>query len=62
MHRWVWDLRATPPAPPAGGRSAGGGRSGALALPGSYTVRLTVNGKIYSQPLRVRRDPRGSQE
>ncbi len=58
-HRWVWDLRATPPAPPPGEQGAGGGgRSGALVLPGTYTVRLTVSGKGYSQPLRVLRDPR----
>ena len=27
-------------------------------MPGSYTVKLTVDGKTYSQPLRVRMDPR----
>jgi len=67
-HRWVWDLRATPqPRAAAGGRGAGGGagagggqggRGGTLALPAGYMVRLTVDGKVYMQPLRVRRDPR----
>lgn len=31
---------------------------GPLALPGNYTVRLTVDGKSYTQPLVVRNDPR----
>jgi photosystem II stability/assembly factor-like uncharacterized protein len=69
QHRWVWDLRVTPPAPAGGGargaRGAGGGgggsqggRGGSLALPGLYTVKLTVDGKVYTQPLTIRRDPR----
>jgi len=59
MHRWVWDLR---PTPTAGGRRGGAdifGRGGeARALPGSYTVKLTVNGKSHTQPLAVKMDPR----
>ena len=31
---------------------------GALALPGAYRVRLTVDGRRYTQPLTVTRDPR----
>ena len=80
MHRWVWDLRATPAggggaargeagAAGAGGRGAGGaaggfggrggGRGGApSAQPGTYTVKLTVDGKSYTQPLTVKPDPR----
>jgi hypothetical protein len=60
-HRWVWDLRGTPPpsgGARGGGGGGGGGRAGTLALPGTYTVRLTVDGKTYTQPLRVTRDPR----
>ena len=37
----------TPPSP-----------EGALALPGVYTVRLTVDGKAYTQTVTVRNDPR----
>jgi len=67
MHRWVWDLHGAPPAAPAGGRGGGrggggggGGRGrGGAALLGSFTVRLTVDGKTYTQPLVVRTDPRG---
>src|SRR2546421_774183 len=64
MHRWIWDFRPTPPQRPAGAGGAGGGggggfgRGGQLALPGTYTVRLTVAGKIDTQPLVVKMDPR----
>ncbi|HKQ05164.1 MAG TPA: glycoside hydrolase [Blastocatellia bacterium] len=59
MHRWVWDLRPTPTGEPARG-GGGGGFAGRAAgvLPGSYTVKLTVGGKSYTQPLRVLMDPR----
>jgi photosystem II stability/assembly factor-like uncharacterized protein len=59
MHRWIWDLRPTPPARPAGGGGGGGGGRGApVVLPGAYSVRLTVGGKSYTQPLVVEMDPR----
>ena len=62
MHRFVWDLRPTPPAGGRGGRGGGGGGGGRGGLPpvaaGGYSVRLTVNGKSYTQPLTVKPDPR----
>jgi len=63
MHRFVWDLRHTPPegGRGRGGRGGGGGfgrGGGPLAAPGSYTVKLTVNGKTYTQALTVTPDPR----
>ncbi len=62
LHRWLWDLRPTPPPRPAGGGGGGGGGIfGARApavLPGAYTVRLTANGKSYTQTLVVKMDPR----
>ena len=61
MHRWVWDLRPTSPVRPAGAGGGGGfgGRGGApLVLPGMYTVKLSVGGKSYTQPLLVKMDPR----
>lgn len=60
MHRWVWNLR--PESKDGQGRGGvmaeffGGGAP--LVLPGNYTVRLTVNGQTYTQPLRVKPDPR----
>jgi photosystem II stability/assembly factor-like uncharacterized protein len=35
-----------------------GGLSGPVVLPGTYAVRMSVNGKTYTQPLTVVRDPR----
>jgi photosystem II stability/assembly factor-like uncharacterized protein len=63
MHRWVWDLRPTPPPPPTerpGGGGPSGPRTSPLVLPGVYKVRLTVGGKVFTQPLRVEKDPRGA--
>lgn len=62
MHRWYWNFR---PAPPAGENQRGGaavfgGRGVPPVLPGDYTVRLTVGGKSYTQPLRLRPDPRAN--
>ncbi len=60
MHRWIWDLRPTPPAGTRIGALESfffGGR-GPTVLPGTYTVKLTVNGKSYTQPLAVKLDPR----
>jgi len=61
MHRFVWDLRQA--LPPGGGRGrgggGGGGRGGApFVNAAGYTVKLTVNGKMYAQPLSVVPDPR----
>jgi hypothetical protein len=59
MHRWIWDLRPTPPARTGGGGGGGGfGRGATNVLPGIYTVKLTVGGKSYAQPLVVKMDPR----
>ena len=49
---------AAAPARPA--RGAGGGRGGQQGLqPGAYTVRLTIDGQTYTQPVTVKPDPRG---
>ncbi|MGA8071954.1 MAG: hypothetical protein WB995_00680 [Candidatus Acidiferrales bacterium] len=60
MRRWIWDFQYTP--------VAGAVRleddeffaaaRGVTALPGAYTVKLTVAGQTYSQPLTVKLDPR----
>jgi photosystem II stability/assembly factor-like uncharacterized protein len=61
MHRWTWNLRPPPPSDTGRGVVAAavfGGRGVPPVLPGTYTVRLTVGGKSYTQPLRVKADPR----
>jgi len=65
MHRWVWDLHSAPPAAGKGEYPIAAiphdtprGPQGPRALPGQYTVRLTVNGKSYAVPLTVKMDPR----
>src|SRR5207244_10786933 len=65
MHRWIWDLHypsptaleheypisavphATPQFP-----------LGPRAMPGTYTVRLTANGRTLTAPLTITLDPR----
>jgi hypothetical protein len=65
MHRVNWDLRYD--APPAFAHTfeinANPGETpaspeGALVPPGTYTVRLTVNGKSHSEKVTVTSDPR----
>jgi hypothetical protein len=65
MHRWVWDLHyATPTAPryeyPISAVPHDTPRTpqGVLAVPGTYTVRLTVSGKALTAPLTIKMDPR----
>jgi hypothetical protein len=65
MHRYVWDLHGEPPkslnkefpisAIPLDTPLL---PLGAWALPGSYNVRLTVDGKQFTQPLALKMDPR----
>ncbi len=50
MHRIVWNIRRGP--------LADIGYPGIWELPGQYTVKLTVDGKTYTQPLTVLNDPR----
>jgi photosystem II stability/assembly factor-like uncharacterized protein len=60
MHRIVWNPVAPvvrdPSAP--GGGGGGQGRGGGTPLTGAFTARLTVDGKVYSQPFTVKPDPR----
>lgn len=67
MHRFSWDMHYQPITE---GFGRGGGGGGAVphrtypsvnspwAPPGSYSVKLTVNGQSYTQPLTVHLDPR----
>lgn len=65
LNRGHWDMRhdAPPTASHSFEISANPGETpaspeGALAPPGTYTVRLTVNGNAYSEKLVVTNDPR----
>jgi photosystem II stability/assembly factor-like uncharacterized protein len=65
LHRWIWDLRGTRPralaygypisaAPHATVRTPEGPR----VEPGTYTVKLTVDGKVFTSKVEVQLDPR----
>jgi len=65
MHRWVWDLHYPSPRAarsdyPISAIPGNTPRSpqGPMALPGQYTVRLTVRGLTLTEPLTVKMDPR----
>jgi photosystem II stability/assembly factor-like uncharacterized protein len=65
MHRFVWDLHYAPPEALEYGFPISAivhntvlHPLGAWALPGRCTVKLTVDGKTYTQPLTVTMDPR----
>ena len=65
MHRWIWDLHYTAPISmrhdyPIAAIPHDTPRYplGPNALPGKYTVRLTVDGTTSSAPLVVKMDPR----
>lgn len=65
MQRFVWDVHYTPPdvfahTYPISAIVHDTPRLplGPAALPGQYTVKLTVNGRSYSAPLTLKMDPR----
>ncbi len=66
MHRFVWDLHAAPTGgserrreyPISAIYQDTPGTQGEWMPPGNYTVKLTVDGKTYSQALVVKPDPR----
>jgi hypothetical protein len=64
-HRFVWDLRYAPPrgtrrthSIAAIYRNTPSGPRGPFVHPGSYVVRLTVDGAVQQKTLDVRLDPR----
>ncbi|MBZ5646506.1 MAG: glycoside hydrolase [Acidobacteriia bacterium] len=65
FHRFLWDMHyppvpgSKPPYPiSAVYRKTVPQVTAPWVMPGQYTVRLTVSGKSYTQPLTVRMDPR----
>lgn len=63
-HRFDWDLHYQPiPAPPSYSIGAIYGNTppnptSPWVMPGKYTVKLTVDGVVYKQPLTIKLDPR----
>ena len=69
MHRINWDLRyEMPPAfihylAHVTGAVVGDthwGGEGPLVIPGTYTLQFNVDGKVYSQPVTVKNDPKST--
>ncbi len=59
MHRFVWNLTWSSTGGPAADEEAEyRAPSGPKAAPGTYEVRLTVDGKTQTQPLKIIMDPR----
>lgn len=59
MHRFVWNLHyALPEALAGNGMYRFTNGDGLWALPGAYTVKLSVGGQTYTQPLEIKADPR----
>ncbi|HKB78436.1 MAG TPA: glycoside hydrolase [Thermoanaerobaculia bacterium] len=65
MHRFVWDLHYTPlPGSRAGypiaaiAHDTAPAYSSPWVMPGTYTVKLTANGRSMTRPLAVEMDPR----
>jgi len=65
MHRWVWNLRYPRPKTLESDYPISAiphdtplNPLGPVAVPGEYTVRLTVDGQSQSQKLKLRMDPR----
>jgi hypothetical protein len=54
----VWNLRYDDPVQIPGAFYEGLAPRGPIALPGHYTVKLTVNGETQTEPLEIKRDPR----
>jgi hypothetical protein len=67
MHRFVWDLRYPTPGAvqydyPISAIYHDTPREplGVIARPGAYTVKLSVGGQSFTQPLTLKMDPRAS--
>ena len=60
MHRFVWNFAWGTELPDSGEEEEFAAPRGPRAAPGDYEVRLTVDGKIFNQPLHITMDPRST--
>jgi photosystem II stability/assembly factor-like uncharacterized protein len=58
MHRVVWEPLLPPPPPPSGTPPSFDGDNNGTRLSGTFTAKLTVNGKTLTQTFTVTPDPR----
>jgi photosystem II stability/assembly factor-like uncharacterized protein len=58
MNRYAWNLRWEAPVPIPGAFYSDQGPQGPIAVPGEYTVKLSVRGQSQTQPLQIVMDPR----
>ncbi len=58
LNRFVWDMRGEAPARVPGAVSWGGRPTGALVLPGTYQIKLTVAGKTATASAEISKDSR----
>ena len=58
MNRYAWNLRWEPPVKIPGAFYTGQGPQGPIAMPGHYTIKLSVGSWSQTQPLELVIDPR----
>jgi photosystem II stability/assembly factor-like uncharacterized protein len=60
INRVVWSMRVKPPRTPPAAQVAFNSVFGPRVPPGTYTVRITDNGKVMEQKLEIGLDPRSN--
>jgi photosystem II stability/assembly factor-like uncharacterized protein len=60
VNRVTWSMRAPAPHAPPAAQIAFASTQGPRFVPGTYTVRITSDGKVYSQPITIVADRRGT--
>jgi hypothetical protein len=58
MNHFPWNLRYDSPTEIPGAFYSGNGPEGPIVLPGTYTLKLTVDGKSQTVPAEIKVDPR----
>jgi photosystem II stability/assembly factor-like uncharacterized protein len=60
LSRVRWSMRLKPPKVPPAASAAFGAAIGPRVLPGTYTVKMTKDDKVYTLPLQLVPDPRAT--